>query len=215
MESPDFSGYWLEHHLDRHLPVAGIAGRSGDASEGSVGGGGVRGIEIRFVPRIVGVGAELCLEGFADGEVLHDGEIPTVLAIAADAAEAERGLAVVAGELLVGVAVEAGIDVEPAIDVALRGGERDVLNVADEDGVAEAERASGLDCHHCADLPAAGKEVDGLGHSAGEPAAAADGDFVDAAAGNAVRAVKGTDAFVGAQVGFIEEFEGSITFDQV
>ncbi len=49
----------LEHHLQRQLPVAAIAGGASDAAEGGVGGGGVWGVEVGVVPGVVGIGPEL------------------------------------------------------------------------------------------------------------------------------------------------------------
>src|SRR5262245_45999140 len=134
-----------------------------------------------MIPGVVYVGTELRLERFADGEVLHDGEVPTLLAWAADAAEAKGELPVVGSQLLIGVAVETGVDVEPAVDIALIAWKLDVFDIAVEDGVAEAHRTAGLEGDDGSDLPAAEEEVDRAREASGKLAALPDRDFPDTA----------------------------------
>src|SRR5437016_6276432 len=116
-----------------------------------------------MVPRVVDFGAELKTHGLANGEVLDRREVPACPSIAADAAEEQREGSQVLIQLLTRHAIEAGVHIEPLAHVALVLGERNVLDIAIEDGVAEAERSARLAKHDSVQLPAAGHELRGAG----------------------------------------------------
>ena len=100
--------------------------------------------QVRVVECVEAFCTELQAGAFPDREILDHGEVPARLARAPDSAEAKREGAQVAGELIVRVELEAGIAVEPAVNILYIVGERDVTQIAIEYVVAEAERRAGL-----------------------------------------------------------------------
>jgi hypothetical protein len=110
------------------------------------------------------------------------------------------------------IAVESGFRIEPAVDVALVGRQRDAFDAAVENRAAEAERRTGLVDNYGVQLPPAGEELDGSRHTRAVSAAAAHRYFVDAAHGG--RSRPEIDSY-GRGSTVLRKLMASIAFDQV
>src|SRR4051794_20366477 len=130
-----------------------------------------------MVPGVNALGAVLHLNLFPDHKALDQREIPACLAIATDAAEAERRYADVARERLRRVAIESGVHIEPVVRAALILRQDHVVRIAAEQSphVAESERRPALALHHSVQLPSAQDEVERPCHVGAEPLSSAEG----------------------------------------
>ena len=126
----------LQPELDppREGPLAGHHAESG------AGWAGVRSAEHRVVPGVQELPSELQVHVLAQTRSLDHRQVPDIHAVGAHVAQPGRKGTVVRAELLRGVAIETGIDIEPAIRRTLADGHRDVVNIADEQHVAPGER---------------------------------------------------------------------------
>src|SRR5262245_2971818 len=193
--------------LQRELPTPGGGLRARNPPEVRVGRIGVRPAEIDVVEQVERLGAEAGVDALGDVELFAQRKVPALLVVSAQAAEPQREGAHVAGQLLRRVAVEAGVGVEPAINVALIPFEFEVLDVAGEYHIAEADRRPRLALHDEGDLPAADESVGAARQVAGELAPLAEWQFGDAAGRDAVRAVEAADGLVRYGIGRVQELD--------
>src|SRR5215475_10310578 len=182
--------------LQRELPTPSGGLRARNQTEVCVGRCGVRRAEIDVVEQVERLGAEAGVDALGDVELFAQRKVPSLLVVGAQAAEPQREGANVAGQLLRRVAIEAGVNVEPAINVALISVELEVLDVAVEYHIAETDRRPRLALHDEGDLPAADERIRQARQVVGELAPLAEGQFRDAAGRDAVRTVETADGFV-------------------
>jgi len=129
-----------ELRLQSELPVSRLRHLGSHDAKRPAGRRRIGDVEARMVQRVVTFGAELNGHALLDLVVLDQRETPRRLAIRADSAELGRETLNVVRELLCADLVESGVDVEPLVGGPLTVGERDVLDIAREQGIAEAER---------------------------------------------------------------------------
>src|SRR5499426_2567632 len=193
--------------LQRELPTPSGGLRARNPPEVCVGRSGVRRAEIDVVEQVERLGAEAGVDALGDVELFAQRKVPALLVVGAQAAEPQREGANVAGQLLRRVAIEAGVDVEPAINVALISVELEVLDVAGEYHIAETDRRPRLALYDEGDLPAADEGVGPVRQVVGELAPLAEGQFRDAAGRDAVRTVEAADGFVRHGIGRVQELD--------
>src|SRR5262245_13077278 len=116
--------------LQRELPAPGGGLCASNPTEVRVGRIGVRPAEIDVVEQVERLCAEVGVDALSDVELFAQRKVPALLVVSAQAAEPQREEPHVAGQLLRRVAVEAGVGVEPAIDVTLISVEFEALDVA-------------------------------------------------------------------------------------
>src|SRR5450759_3102281 len=153
----------LEKNLQTKLNHPRPGELASELSEGSAGHAGVRRRELRVVQHVDPLSAELQTDSFFDLGVFGERHIEVVLAIRPYSAETGGESADVRTELFGGITLEARVDVEPLRGSSLVFGKRDVRQVAEEDGIAEAQRRPALRHIDTLQLPAA----DHLGERAG------------------------------------------------
>ena len=170
----------LKGQLESALPGAGRV-LTGDGAEGAGGYACVGVSKIGVVCGVEGLRAELKLPTFGDHKVFDQTRINAGLDWTANTVEAKREAAQVGGKLQSVVTLKASVDVEPLVDATLIFGQENIFEVAIEDGVAEAKRATGLILEGSGKLPAAGEAVDPLIPVCAEVAAFAEGEFEDSA----------------------------------
>ncbi len=131
-----------------------------------------------------------------------------MLIVTAQAAEPQREESHVAGELLRCVAVEPGVNVEPAIHIALIIRQREIVDVTVENDIAETDGRSRLTLDNVGHLPAADEGIGPPRQTVREFAPFAERQFNDPARRDAMRAVARADRFVGQRVRRVQKLHG-------
>src|SRR5574340_1704723 len=150
-----------------------------------------------MVRRVQKLPPELELDVFMYGRIFDDGEIQRIQAVSADPREARGKGAKVVAELLRAGPLETGVHVEPAVDGPLAFRDHDVVEIAVEDSITEAQRLPGLPAVDTLHLPTAEKQDGGRGGLRHPLSPSAKRQFVNGADRHAVRVVLIGDHFRG------------------
>lgn len=154
-----------------------------------------------MVHRVLSFRPQLQSETFPQPECFESGHVKVVHTRVADTRETQRERTDIRDQLLGGVALEAGVDIEPLLHAALIARQRNVLDIASEDDVAPIEGSAAAGHVNTLYRPAAEDMVDHAGR-AGQPAPPlAEGQFKRAVGGEAVRPVERRDDLLQVHVG--------------